>query len=148
VNSYVVLIAVHVIGACIWVGGHITLAAAVLPRALRERRAQIVLDFERGYERIGLPALLTQVLSGLWLAHTRLGSVGNWFAPNPLAHVLQIKLALLAGTVGLALHARLRLIPRLSDDTLVPLAGHIVAVTILAVLFTMAGVLFRAGGIG
>jgi putative copper export protein len=148
VSLYFVLIAVHVIGACVWVGGHLTLAVAVLPRALREGRARIVLDFEHGYERIGLPALATQVLSGLWLAHLRLGAVGNWFESNPLAHVFQLKLALLAGTVGLALHARLRVIPRLRDETLPVLAWHIVAVTLLAVLFTLAGVSFRVGGVG
>jgi putative copper export protein len=145
---YVTLVAAHILGACIWAGGHIVLAAAVLPRALRERRAAIILEFERGYERIGLPALLMQVVTGLWLAYMRLGHVSNWFAANPLAHVVQIKLALLAGTVGLALHARLRLIPRLRDDTLAPLAVHIVGVTILAVLFVLAGVFFRVGGVG
>jgi hypothetical protein len=55
---------------------------------------------------------------------------------------------LLAATVALALHARLWLIPRLRDDNLPALAAHILAVTILAVLFVLAGVLFRVGGIG
>jgi putative copper export protein len=148
VTPYASIVAVHVLGACIWTGGHLALATAVLPRALRQRRAQIVLDFEQGYERIGLPALLVQVLTGLWLVHLRLGPPGAWFESNPLAHVFQVKLALLAGTVALALHARLRLIPRLTDASLPTLARHIVAVTTLAVLFTVAGVLFRVGGIG
>lgn len=145
---YVTLIALHILGACIWAGGHIVLAATVLPRALRERRAALILEFERGYERIGLPALVLQVVTGLWLAYLRLGPVSNWFEANPLAHVVQIKLALLASTVALALHARLRLIPRLCDDTLAPLAAHIVGVTVLAVLFVLAGVFFRVGGVG
>lgn len=145
-SSYAIALAVHIIGACIWAGGHLVLAATVLPRALRERSARIILDFEQGYERIGLPALVAQVLSGLWLAHLRLGPVSSWFESNSLARVFQIKLALLAGTVALALHARLRLIPRLRDETLPALAAHIVAVTLLAVLFVLAGVLFRVGG--
>jgi putative copper export protein len=145
---YATLIALHILGACIWAGGHLALATGVLPRALRERRAQIILDFESGYERVGLPALVVQVITGLWLVHLRLGPVSGWFAANPLAHVFQIKLALLAGTVGLALHARFKLIPALRDETLPVLAGHIVAVTTLAVLFVLAGVLFRVGGIG
>jgi putative copper export protein len=147
-SLYAILLAVHVLGACIWAGGHLALAVAVLPRALRERRAVIILDFEKGYERIGLPALVAQVLSGLWLAHLRLGPVSNWFQDSPLTHVLHLKLALLGGTVALALHARLRLIPRLRDETLPALAAHIVAVTSLAVLFVLAGVFFRVGGIG
>jgi len=145
---YATIIAMHILGACIWAGGHITLATAVLPRALREGRAQIVLDFERGYERIGLTALGAQVATGLWLTHFRLGAVGNWFQSNPLAHVFQLKLTLLAATVAIAAHARLRVIPQLEDRTLPHLAVHIFAITTLAVLFVIAGVLFRVGGIG
>ena len=143
---YATLLVLHVLGACIWAGGHLALAVAVLPRALRERRAAIILDFEQGYERLGLPALLMQVITGLWLAYVRLGPASEWFAANPLARVVQLKLLLLAGTIGLALHARLRLIPRLTNETLPGLATHIVAVTGLAVVFTFAGVLFRVGG--
>lgn len=147
-TGYAWLLVIHVLGACIWAGGHLALAAGVLPRALRERRAARIIDFEAGFERIGLPALAAQVITGVWLAHLRLGPVTEWFAATPLAHVVQLKLALLAGTVALAVHARLRLIPRLTDATLPPLAWHIVAVTALAVLFVVAGVLFRVGGLG
>lgn len=147
-TGYAWALAIHVLGACIWAGGHLALATGVLPRALRERRAAVILEFEAGFERIGLPALAAQVVTGLWLAHLRLGPVAEWFSATPLAHIFQIKLALLAGTVGLAVHARLQLIPRLTDATLPPLAGHIVAVTVLAVGFVIAGVLFRVGGVG
>lgn len=145
---YVILLILHVLGACIWAGGHLVLATSVLPRALRERRAQIVADFEHGYERLGIPALLIQVATGLWLAYIRVGPPSGWFASSPIAHLVQIKLALLLGTVGLALHARLSLVPKLTDATLRPLAAHILAVTVLAVLFVIAGVFFRVGGIG
>lgn len=147
-SLYVVLLVLHLLGATIWAGGHLVLAVTVLPRALRQRRAQIVTDFEQGFERLGIPALLVQVVTGVWLAHLRVGSVATWFEANPLAHVVQIKLGLLAGTIALALHARLRLIPRLTDATLRPLAAHIVIVTVFAVLFVVAGVFFRVGGLG
>lgn len=147
-HAYTILLAVHLLGACIWTGGHLVLATAVLPRALRERSAKRVLEFEAGYERIGLPALLAQVVSGLWLARLRLGPLENWFDTNPVARVFQLKLVLLGATVLLALHARLRLIPRLRDETLPFLAVHIVAVTLLGVFFVLAGVLFRIGGLG
>ena len=54
---------------------------------------------------------------------------------------------LLVLTLALALHARLRIIPRLSPERLPTLALHIVLVTILAVLFVVVGVGFRTGGI-
>ena len=46
----------------------------------------------------------------------------------------------------LALHARLRLIPDLSAARLPALARHIAGVTVLAVLFVVAGVSLRTGG--
>jgi hypothetical protein len=55
---------------------------------------------------------------------------------------------LLAATVALALHARLRLIPRLSDDSLSGLAWHIRAITALAIAFVVVGALIRLGGLG
>ena len=145
--SYTILLSLHILGACIWAGGHLVLAITILPRALRERRARIILDFEHGYERVGIPALLTQVITGLWLAYLRLGPPSGWFANNPLAHVVQAKLGFLAATIALALHARLKLIPQLTDATLPTLAAHIFGVTSLAVLFVLAGVVFRVGGI-
>ncbi len=145
-GSYYVALVLHILGATIWVGGHLTLALTILPRALEEQRASIVTDFEQRYERIGLPALAVQLATGLWLAHHLLGSVTNWFEPTPLARLVQIKLALLAGTVALAVHARFKVMPDLTDATLPTLAWHIRLVTFLAVLFVLAGVSIRFGG--
>lgn len=144
--SYYVVLSLHLIGAAVWAGGHLVLALSILPQALLDRRAAIVTAFEERFERLGLPALAVQVVTGLWLAHRLLGGVGNWFEGTPTAQVVQVKLALLVATVALALHARLRLIPRLADDTLVSLAWHIRAVTALAVLFVLAGASARVGG--
>ena len=144
--SYYIALALHILGATIWAGGHLVLATTILPRALREHRAAPVSDFEQSFERIGLPALAVQILTGLWLAHHLLGAPGNWFNDNPIAHIVQIKLGLLALTLALAIHARYRVIPKLSDDTLPTLAWHIRLVTIAAVLFVLAGASIRFGG--
>jgi putative copper export protein len=145
-RGYYIALSLHLLGAAIWAGGHLTLALTILPRALREQRSAAVSDFEHSFERIGIPALAVQVVSGMWLAHHLLGSPGNWFDDSPVAHVVQVKLGLLALTVGLAIHARLRVIPRLSDMTLPTLAWHIRIVTISAVLFVLAGASIRFGG--
>jgi hypothetical protein len=58
-----------------------------------------------------------------------------------------IKLALLAATVALAIHARLRVIPRLEAATLRVLAYHVVAVTLLGVALLVVGVGIRTGGL-
>ena len=144
--NYYIALALHILGASVWVGGHLTLALTILPRALELERASIVSDFEQRFERIGLPALAVQVVTGLWLAHHLLGSPEHWFEDTPVARVIQVKLALLAATVGLALHARFRVIPALSDATLRTLAWHIRLVTLAAVLLVLAGVSIRFGG--
>ncbi len=72
--SYILL--AHVLAATIWTGGHLVLATTVLPRALAARGPRILLDFESGYERIGMPALVVRVASGLWLTHAMQPDVG------------------------------------------------------------------------
>jgi hypothetical protein len=59
-----------------------------------------------------------------------------------------LKLMLLAATALVALHAQLRVIPRLSAATLPLMAWHVAAVTLLSVGFVLAGVVFRYGGLG
>lgn len=145
-STYYIVLSLHLIGATIWVGGHLVLALTILPRALRQRKASIVSEFEASFERVGLPALGTQIVTGLWLAYHFLGSPDHWFAANAVAHVVQIKLGLLALTLGLALHARLRVIPQLEDATLPKLAWHIRIVTLAAVAFVLAGASIRLGG--
>jgi putative copper export protein len=146
VGSYYLVLTLHILGAAVWVGGHLTLALTILPRALELERATIVTEFEQRFERIGLPALAVQVLTGLWLAEHLLGSPEHWLEGSPIARVVQVKLGLLVFTLALAAHARLRVLPKLSNATLRSLAWHIRLVTIAAVLFVLAGVSIRFGG--
>ena len=140
------LLAAHLIAATIWTGGHIVLSTCVLPRVFRERSPAELLRFEGAYERIGMPALVVQVVTGLLLAHGFLPDFSLWFdLSNPVARGICLKLTLLALTVGLALDARLRVIPRLSERNLTDMAWHIVPVTVLSVLFVLTGVSFRTG---
>ena len=142
------MLTLHVLAATVWVGGHLVLSLSVLPKALRADDPRIVLEFESAYERVGLPALLIQVITGIWLAWRLIPEVGEWFSfSSPIATTIGVKLILLAVTLALAVHARLRLIPNLEDGSLRPLAFHIVAITAIAVLMVVAGVGFRFGGI-
>lgn len=144
--TYYIVLSLHILGATIWAGGHLILAVTILPEALRERRAATVSEFEQRFERIGLPALAVQIVTGLWLAERLLGSPDHWFDDNSVARTVQVKLGLLAVTDGLAVHARFRVIPKLSDATLPTLAWHIRIVTLAAVLFVLAGASIRFGG--
>ena len=67
---------------------------------------------------------------------------------NPIGMLVGVKLLLLAGTAALAGHARLRLIPNLTDETLSGLARHIRGITALAIAFVVVGGLIRLGGLG
>ena len=128
--TYRVLVALHLLGAAVWVGGHLVLSLSVLPRALWARDPATIREFESGFERLGIPALLVQIVTGLWLAHHWAPDIAGWFAPStPQARLVLVKLALLAATVALAVHARLRVVTRLDAATLRFLAYHVVAVT-------------------
>lgn len=144
-SLYAGLLTAHLLGATVWTGGHLVLCLSVLPMALRARDPDPVRRFEAAYERIGLPALLVQVASGLGLAHLLLGSPAALLEDSPLARLVWTKLALLAATVALAAHARLSIIPRLDAARLPALGLHIVAVTALAVGFVVAGLGLRTG---
>ncbi|KAB2965057.1 MAG: copper resistance protein CopD [Thermoanaerobaculia bacterium] len=143
---YGAMLLLHILAATIWTGGHLVLAIAILPRVLRERSPARLLEFESAYERVGIPALVVQVATGLWLAHRMVPEFSRWFAfGDPVATLVGVKLLLLAATVAFALDARLRLIPELSEKNLTALAWHIVPVTLVSVLFVVVGVSFRTG---
>ena len=57
------------------------------------------------------------------------------------------RIAILAATVALAIHARLRVVPRLDATTLGFLAYHVVAVTLLGVALLVVGVAIRTGAV-
>lgn len=135
------LVLLHILGATIWTGGHLVLAITVLPRALKAKDPAIVHDFEETFERLAVPALIMQIITGVWLAYRQVPDIGSWFVPDdPTAELIATKLGILAVTLILALDARLRLIPKLTSDRLVALTWHIVPVTILSVLFVFVGV--------
>ena len=145
---YALMLFLHVLGATVWTGGHLVLALTWLPRVLRERSPEQLLRFEQGYERIGMPALVLQIVTGLWMAYQMVPSVAQWLSPDtPVARAIALKLVLLLCTALIAAHARLRVIPRLSADTLPLMAWHVGAVTLLSVGFVAGGVSLRVGGV-
>lgn len=140
--SYVLL--AHVLAATVWTGGHLVLAFTVLPRALAAQDPKILLDFESGFERIGMPALVVQVVSGLWMAHLLAPDFSTWITMSTLqGKLIALKLTLLIVTILTALDARFRVIPNLSASTLPAMAHRIVLVTFASVGFVLVGVSFR-----
>lgn len=145
---YKIIIAIHIISATIWTGGHLILALGFLPRALKNRDPNIITNFEATFEKLGIPALLVQVITGMSMGFMLINSWQDWFKwSDSVARNLLIKLILLGLTVVLAMHARLKIIPNLNKDNLNLLATHIILVTVVSVLFVITGVGFRFGGL-
>lgn len=142
---YALTVFLHILGATVWTGGHLVLALTILPRTLRERDPSFLLRFEHGFERLGIPAFIVQVVTGLWLAG-RVTPPAHWLSfDGRVPTLIGVKLILLLTTVVLAVHARVRLIPSLDARRLPLLAVHIVGVTVVSVLFVLVGVALRTG---
>ena len=72
----------------------------------------IIKNFEHHYERVGIPALLIQVVSGIWMAMLYV-PVQDWLSLATVYHrLVWIKLTLLLGTIGLAVHVRFFYFPQ------------------------------------
>lgn len=148
-QTYFAILAAHLIAAAIWVGGHLLLALSVLPSALKYADVNAITEFEARFERLGLPALAAQIVTGLALALHIRPDIGGWFSfEDPIARAILAKLGLLVATILLAAHARLTIIPKLDATRLPALGIHIAAVTLLSVAFVLTGLAFRLGGIG
>ncbi len=144
---YQTLLVLHVLGATVWTGGHLVLTLGFLPGAVKTRDVTALQAFEARFERIGIPALVVQVLTGLELARRYLPP-SEWLSfDGLLARHVGVKLVLLAVTLGLALHARLRLVPKLDGSNVRALAVHVVLITLVSVLFVVVGIGFRTGGV-
>ncbi len=66
---YRLAVILHLIGATVWVGGHIVLCVRILPHALRRKDPTPLRDFEQLFEPVGMTALVLQIVTGLWLTY-------------------------------------------------------------------------------
>mgnify|MGYP007063412016 FL=1 len=113
------LVILHVIGATIWTGGHLVLSTTVLQKALKLKDKNILLDFEEQYERIGMPALLSQIITGVILAIYYSNDFWIIFLMDNKIHtIITIKVILLIITSATAIHAKIKVLPSLSNDSL------------------------------
>lgn len=146
--SHHLLLIFHLLGATIWVGGHLVLALRILPEVLRKKDPEILLNFERKYEKIGMPALLIMVITGIWMAYQMGIDWKQWFHfSNAIETVVSLKLSLLFLTILFALSANIFVLPKLSPQKLPLMAFHIISVTVIGVLMLILGSFVRYGGI-
>lgn len=149
-NSLHVLLVFHLLAAVIWVGGHLLLSIMILPGVLKRKDVDTLLDFEKRYEVIGLPALAVLVITGVWMAYLYGVTISKWFSfSNAIENVVSLKLLLLGCIVALALSAQFRVIPGLKkgEHRLLEMSCHIILVTTLSILMLILGSFIRYGGI-
>ncbi len=143
-----VLLIIHLLAATVWIGGHLILSIGFLPKALKERAPEIITNFEKSYEKIGLPALLVLVVTGIFLSYSYGITISDWFSfRNSIEKVVSIKLILLFTTLGLAIHARFFIIPKLSAKSLPLMAAHIILITLVGITMMVVGTFVRFGGV-
>lgn len=136
----------HLLGATIWTGGHLILSLAILPKVLANRDLAMLLQFEQQFEKVGLPALAVQIVTGLWMAQRIMPTFSAWFTlDNDLSILISLKLSLLLATILVALHARFWVIPTLSANTLKAFSVNIILIALLSVSLLIVGSLFRTG---
>jgi len=146
--TYQLMVIMHILGACVWLGGHVVLVGAVLPTAISSGQIDHLKRFVKGFGRLGLPALILQLLTGIWLANRWIPSWSGIFTePTPQGHLVLTKLLLIALSVPLAGYTYHRAAPRLSQDRMIPFVAVTAAIAALAALMLIAGVGVRTGGL-
>ena len=138
------IILLHILSATIWTGGHIILSLGYLPAAIKNNDFEIIASFESRYERIGMPALLVLVITGVYMTTVYSPEFFQFDTRDHYTRHIMMKFGLLLVTIGLAIHARFFLIPK---KKLKLLAIHIVGVTIASILFVLVGFSARSGGL-
>ncbi|MDR7212308.1 CopD family protein [Flavobacterium piscis] len=147
-NHHLLLI-IHLLSAAIWVGGHLLLCLAYLPRALSEKDPEIILNYEKKYEPVGMTSLFLLVTTGILMAYKYGVTIDYWFQfATPIEKVISLKLILLLLTAALALSAQFRVLPKLKTDSgkLPEMALHILSVTTIGILMLIFGSFIRFGG--
>lgn len=138
----------HVLGACVWVGGHFYLLIRLMPNFIRTNDVAGFLKFEKSYEPLGMAALLVQVITGIYMMND-IVPVGLWGEPMGfLTGLIHSKLTWLGLTIITAAHARFRIVARLqkgigNERTLMLMGIHVGFICLWSVGFVVSGVLFR-----
>src|SRR5690606_2788876 len=140
------LLILHLLGAAIWTGGHLILALVVLPKVLSSRNLDALLQFEGQFEKIGMPALAIQIITGLWMAYKILPNIEMWFAfDNDISVLIGMKLSLLLSTALGAMRAGVWVITRLSANNLTGSAINIIFVPLCSMASVVVGPRFLTG---
>ncbi|WP_333878935.1 copper resistance protein CopD [Flavobacterium sp.] len=146
--THQIILVFHLLAATVWVGGHLFLAIRYLPEALKKKDASVLINFKDKFEPVGLPSLLTLLITGILMAYHYGVTFTHWFSfSNGIEKVVSAKLLLLFLTVGMAINAQLFVFPKIKSDKLGPVAFQIIAITVIGVAMLILGSWVRIGGL-
>lgn len=148
--NHQLLLIIHLICAAIWVGGHLYVATIIIPKVLKTREASKMLNFEKSFEPLGMPALLILVITGIWMMYQYGVSFSKLFAfKNPIETAISLKVIFLLATVALAISAQTWVLPsvRKSPKRIPIMAVHVILVALLGVALLTVGSFVSRGGI-
>lgn len=138
----------HLIGASIWVGGHLYLLIRLMPKFVRDHDVAGFLTFEKSYEPLGMTALAVQIITGLYMLNA-ITPMATWLTPmGALTALIHAKLTWLLLTIITALYARFRVVAKLeqgnyNDSTLKVMAIHVGLICLWSLCFVATGMAFR-----
>lgn len=135
--------------ATVWIGGNIFISVVYIPKALRMKSPTFINSFSN-YEKIGLPALIISLLTGLHMALKRV-PLDQWFLfDNPMEATISLKFLIFLVMGILIIFAKTTIIPRLKNhDTkqLPASALYIITLTLIGLILLTIGTYLRYGGL-
>ena len=105
----------HLLGATIWVGGHLYLLIRLMPNFIKNNDVASFLAFEKSYEPLGMTALAVQVITGVYMLNNIL-PISLWWSPmGTLTALIHAKLTWLVLTILTAMSARFGVVAKLEN---------------------------------
>jgi len=138
----------HILFASVWCGGYLIYSIAFLPKALKEKDANIIKSFESSFGRLGLIALVLQLVTGILLSFRYIPNFFDWFSFSYYVPVnITLKLILIVITLFLVHYLKLVVFPKTSNDNMKAAAFYIILTAVIAVGLVLIGTSFRFGGL-
>lgn len=139
---YQFFVAMHVLAAAVWTGGH------VAPAAMHINDSTRIASFEQTFSNVALASLAVLTLTGVALAAYWLGRMNRLLdLSHQVSRMVSLKLILLDVTAVLGGRAYHLALPRLTGGRLGSFALYAWAVTGVSSIMLLTGVTIRTGGI-
>lgn len=146
--EYLALVVLHILGAAIWVGSLVSVLLGSIPHARKtgdlsalKHVGKIVVG------RLGLVALVLQILTGVRLATKWIVWSAIFSTPSGPGHLILAKIVLLFVVLAIGGHIYHRTLPGLSREKLGTFTALNWVVLLLSLLIVIAGVGVRSGGL-